>query len=98
MKNVKITKIAEAPEPKYKSADWNKYKVGEDNDNLSLPIEYWCEGSLLRPIEVGYGIVLARRTRNGVEMYGTMMTSKVISIDADKVTTTNSVYKIEYLE
>jgi hypothetical protein len=98
MKNVKITKIAEAPKAKYKSADWRTYKNGEQNKNLSLPIEYWCEGALLRPIEVGHPIVLARRTRNGIEMLGTMMTSEVVSIDGDQATTTNSIYKIEYLE
>jgi hypothetical protein len=98
MKNIKITKIAEAVKAKYKSADWHDYKVGEQNKDVSLPIEYCCEGSLLRPIEVGQPITLARRTRNGIEMFGTMITSEVVSIDGDHVTTKNSVYKIEYLE
>jgi len=95
---VKITKIAQAPDARFQSAKMDQYVPGQINDNLSLPIEYWCEGNLIRPIEIGRPLVIARTIRNGVEATGTMITSEVTSIKHDQITTKNSIYNIEYLE
>jgi hypothetical protein len=62
------------------------------NENFSLPIDYWVEGELLQGITVGESVVIARETRNGVVAMGMMTTSPVVEVRATSFSTKNSVY------
>lgn len=98
---VKLKKISEAAAPKYRSADWEEYKCGQDNGDISLPIEYELTGELLGNLEVGAGILVERETRNGVECFGVFQSSCVNKItDKDNfklIETDNSIYTLEDL-
>jgi len=101
--DVRITKFAESENPKFTSADIRNYKHGEENEGVSLPIDYWIEGTLLESVDEGRHIVVDRRIRNGVSMPGIFRTSRVTKIEksgagiCDVVETQNSKYMIEVL-
>lgn len=93
---IKITKIDSNAMPDVPTAEWSEYKQGVENDK-SPPIEYWVTGELVNPITLGYGIVVARDCRNGVEVSGYFKTSPVISWDGKFATTRNSFYLVEFI-
>lgn len=74
------------------------YKPGQDNPDISLPIEYEVEGELLADIEVGKGIRMARKRRNDVSCPSLFATSPITSWDGKIATTLNSVYHVEMIE
>jgi hypothetical protein len=100
---VRISKIAEAENPKVKSADWEKFVCGTDNGDISLPVDYWMLGDLVTNIRVGEPILLRRHSRNGVKSEGRFMSSKVVGITQPFggslwiVQTENSVYAVRKL-
>ena len=96
---VKITKLSECENPKYKSAAWDGYVLGINNGDVSLPIEYQIEGELLAEIKEGKSIHVERTSRNGIKSFG-YFTSSVVSEVIEKeggrlVKTGNSVYFVE---
>ncbi len=50
---IKLRKISEAALPKYRAANWDEYKCGEDNGEVSLPIEYELTGEPIEKPEEG---------------------------------------------
>lgn len=96
---VRITKLSECENPKYKSAAWDGYALGIDNGDVSLPIEYQIEGELLSEIKEGRGIKVERTSRNGIQSFGYFTSSAVSEVtekDGGKlVKTGNSVYFVE---
>lgn len=83
---VKITKIENCESPKVDPV-------------LSLiKKDYWIEGRLIHPIEVGKPVVVERFIRNGENVYGIFITSDVSEFNEDRFYTSNSIYSIEYLE
>ena len=95
---VRLTKIKASENPEYRTPEWNDYKQGIVNEFVSIPADYWVEGYLIKPIEVGEHALIDRRIRNGEEVSGFMTTSKILEINGDIFETLNSIYKIEYLE
>jgi hypothetical protein len=99
---VKITKIKEAESPKYRSAQWDEWKLGQDNVDVSLPIEYELEGTIVQEAVIGNSLVVARTKRNGVPSIGMFATSKIQDITTYKkitvIETMNSVYWVEEIE
>lgn len=95
---VRLTKIKASENPEYATPHWNAYKHGVLNKNTSIPVDYWVEGYLVRPIEVGGYAAIDRRIRNGEEVSGFMTTSQILEVNGDIFETLNSIYKIEYLE
>jgi hypothetical protein len=96
-KKVKISKLSKAENALYDAPPIHDYVMGEDNGNVSLPIDYWLEGFLTEELAVGKPIVVSRTNRNGVEIGGIFTTSTVTEITKDGFKTLNSVYKLEYI-
>lgn len=94
---VKITKLAAVDNPVLVTPKMEDYKPGEDNGNVSVPIEYTVEGTLIYPIEVGKRCMMTREKRNGVVVNGLFSTSPVTEINGNTFSTMNSKYIIEEL-
>ena len=63
------------------------------NENFSLPLDYWAEGELLNGIHVGEPVRIARDIRNGEHIPGLLETSPVVNVTDTEFRTRNSVYK-----
>jgi len=98
MKKVKITKLGAVENPVVPTPNFNQYKPGEDNGDVSLPTEYWLEGYLLNEPTVGSSVLVQRTSRNGVECSGSFFTSKVTEITDYGFKTQNSIYRVDVLE
>lgn len=96
-KKVKITKIGKAENALYDSALMQDYEAGKDNGDVSLPIEYYLEGYMLKPPTVGESLVVNRTSRNGIEIAGIFTTSEITEITEYGFKTSNSIYKLEYI-
>lgn len=98
----KITKMAEAVYPDFKSAEWKNYALGRDNGEVSLPLDYTLEGSFILDMKVGGTMFVARTSRNGVKAPGQFMSSVITKITEENkikiVTTRNSVYLVEEIK
>jgi hypothetical protein len=103
MNMVKLIKVAESADPIYKSGDWDKWVVGGDNPDVSLPIEYSLKGTLIEQPSVGKSLLIMRTERNDVASIGVFQSSPVVEISAsDKgrlryIETKNSLYLLEDL-
>src|SRR6476660_8700610 len=99
---VKITKIKEAESPKFRSAQWDEWQTGKDNPDVSLPIEYELEGTVVKEAVIGESMVVARTKRNGISAIGMFATSTIQDITTYKkitvIETMNSVYWMEEIE
>lgn len=104
MKTIKLIKVAESPDAKFKSADWDNYIPGQDNPDVSLPIEYWIKGALIKEPVVGESLFISRTERNGVEAFGYFTSSPIVEISSSEhggfvyIETANSVYLVEPLD
>lgn len=96
-KKVKISKIAHLEDAIHDAPPIHDYVAGEDNGNVSLPIEYWLEGFMNEEPVVGKPLVVSRTNRNGVEIGGLFTTSTITEIIEDGFKTLNSVYRVEYI-
>jgi hypothetical protein len=70
----------------------------EQDENVSLPVEYTAEGELIGEIKVGRSVVIDRDTRNGVKMPGIFQSSTVTEVTATQFKTRNSVYNYKFLK
>ena len=95
--NIRIKKIAAQFDAPYSTPLWEDYTPGTDNGNVSIPLEYWIEGILQAPIEVGYAVNVLRKIRNGVEVGGWFQTSIVIAMTDKTFDTKNSRYSYEQI-
>jgi len=96
-KLVKITKIRASEYPEYATPNWQDYEVGKINGNMSLPIDYYLEGYLLKDIELNQSVLVERISRNGEKIGGFFSTSLVTEIFEGGFKTLNSVYKMDYI-
>ena len=95
---IRIEKIAEA-QGGHPANDRKLHVDGQEQDeNVSLPLEYTIEGDLLGTISVGKPVVVARDTRNGVKVLGIFTTSAVQEMNESTFKTRNSVYNFKFLE
>ncbi len=92
---VRLTKIAQSVDPIVAACPPDAFLPGEEN-LLSLPVDYWIEGFLLAPPQIGKRLAVERHVRNGVEALGLLQTTPLVRIESDRLETWNSVYQIEY--
>jgi hypothetical protein len=95
---IEIKKLSPVENPLAPTPEFKDYKVGEDNGEVSLPVEYVAEGILEADIEVGKSVRMLRTKRNGVMTPGLFSTSPIQKIEGDKLYTQNSVYVVKQLE
>lgn len=98
MLKVRIKKLCPTEKPDYPTPHWDSYIPGEDNGNVSIPMDYEVEGYLMSPIVVGKPVQLARTKRNGLPIDGVFQTSKVTAQTEIGFTTKNSVYEVEVIQ
>lgn len=94
---VKISKIAHLEDALHDAPPMHDYVAGEDNGDVSLPVEYYLEGFIREPLTVGKPCLVDRTSRNGIEIAGMFITSEITEITKDGFKTLNSVYKLEYI-
>ena len=99
---VRVTKLGEISNAPYKAGDFSSYKIGEENQNESLPIDYYVVGYMTEFPEIGKSFSMDRYIRNGFHALGTLTTSPVLSTqnlgqEIMYFATANSVYKVEEL-
>lgn len=94
---VKISKIAHLEDAIHDAPPIHDYVAGEDNGNVSLPVEYYLEGIMPEEPTVGKSLTVIRTSRNGIEIGGLFTTSRVTEVTKDGFKTLNSVYKLEYI-
>jgi len=94
---VRLTKFAAVDKPEFPTSKAKDYVYGDFNVGVSIPIDYWVEGTLLADITNGNVVQIDRINRNGVEIRGLFHSSLVQSFDekTGTIKTLNSVYKIE---
>ena len=74
-------------------------KIESINPNPNgLDDNYTIKGILEQPIRIGGLIMVLRYQRNDIERFGIFTSTRVKSIDGNKITTENSVYEINTLE
>lgn len=94
---VRISKISQVENAIFNAANIASYKAGQINEGVSLPVEYYVEGFFEQEPVVGKPVVVNRINRNGIEMSGVFVTSRVTEVNKREFKTLNSVYKIEYI-
>jgi hypothetical protein len=67
------------------------------NENFSLPLDYWIEGTLTEEMAVGKSVVVMREVRNGLDVTGLFQTTPVVELTDDTFTTMNSIYRYRFL-
>lgn len=92
---VRLTKLYPVEKANYATPNFEDYKLGDYNDNVSLPVDYWVTGTLMHDVAVGSPVAVARDNRNGEKIYGFMNTSIVTKIEGNKIYTQNSIYMLE---
>jgi hypothetical protein len=73
------------------------YVAGQDNGDVSLPIEYYLEGHMPEEPTVGRSLIVHRSSRNGIKIAGIFTTSEVTEVTEYGFKTLNSIYKLEYI-
>ena len=96
-KKVRISKIAATENPRHATPEKDDYISGQDNGDVSTPIEYEITGRILREPKVDDVVFVDRETRNGVEKKGSFRTSRTQKIEGDLIHTYISIHKIEYI-
>lgn len=90
---IHIAKVAEV-EGGLPAIPKDEHEAGTAQDNNhSLPIEYWIEGKLVGGIEIGYPVSVMRHIRNGISSDGFFQTSPVVEMTPTQFKTKNSVYE-----
>jgi len=68
-----------------------------ESDRVNPNIGYTLDGYLFTDIDVGYSIKVIREHRNGVKATGIFTSSPVKAINDNDITTSNSIWRLEYL-
>ena len=95
---VKITKRCRAENACFEPGCWDSYKIGQSNDNASLPVDYVMVGILATPLIVGGICQLLRIERNGIMALGVFKSTIIREIFDDGFVTQNSVYMVEPMD
>ena len=95
-----LTKIDKAPDALSPTPSWERYVPGGDNGQVSLPISYTAEGTLVVDVVEGNSIVLDRTKRNGVSCPGILRTTEVTRLQENNngdltAVTLNSIYLLQ---
>ena len=90
---VRVVKLAAADDAEYPTCSWEDWKAGELNEG-SPPIDYELRGLLLRPMQIGVPILVARTHRNHVKESGIFVSTPVREFKKGTAITRNSIYFI----
>ena len=93
MKYVRIQKTGTHVNAQFDPGHPGSWLYGIANKNHSLPLNYWLEGWLVRPLAVGQKVFVLRCVRNGIVCPGRFVSTPVTAIhNAQEFATLNSVY------
>ena len=94
---VELTKLRVSPNATEQPGSWDKYRLGDVSNNVSLPVDYRLTGILLAPPRVGENVRILRVSRNGVVVPGAFTSTTVVAVEDNMFTTRNSVYRMRQL-
>jgi len=77
---IKLVKLAPVEKPLYPTPEAKDFIPGQDNGDVSQPVEYTVTGKLLEDIVVGGHIQVLRDSRNGVKVAGLLQSSRITQI------------------
>jgi len=101
MKYVRLKKLSAVENPLTPTPEMSNYLPGQDNGNVSLPVEYTVEGYLDTEVVIGQSLQIDRVSRNGIMSKGVTITSPVVkhepSPNGGTIYTANSVYQLEVI-
>jgi len=92
---VRLRKHGPCPNARHPTPDWHNYPLGEGPEGISLPAGYELTGYLLAKPEVGKRLIVARISRNGVDVPGLFLSSAIVEIDGGRIRTKNSIYRLD---
>jgi hypothetical protein len=99
--HVRVRKIGAVAKPVSPSAEWSRYILGEDNGDVSLPIEYELEGHAMADPVLNKPYIIACNKRNGVVCDGIFTSTPIKSITTTGygqiIETANTIYTIHHL-
>lgn len=95
LKLIRLQKLASVDVPISQLGAWEGYIPGSINPGVSLPVDYWIIGWLLRPPTVGEVVIVLRIIRNGVVFPGQLTTTPIMAVRGDEFHTMNSIYRWE---
>lgn len=105
-KRVRISKLSPVDDPKFTTPSSDDYNSLRGEVDMTLPIDYWVEGYLVREPQIGESVIVNRDVRNGIKVSGIFMTSAVVEISVNLskfeptetiFKTQNSIYRMELL-
>jgi hypothetical protein len=88
---VELTKVAATDSAQFAPEDPALYLPGSPS-NASLPLAHTIKGWLRSPPTVGEPLVIDRTERNGLPIPGIFVSSPVVTHDAQRIQTSNSIY------
>src|SRR5258708_5825140 len=94
MKYVRIRKTGVVTNAQFNPGHPESYPFGLADETHSLPLDYWLEGWLVRPLAVGKQVLVLRYIRDRIICPGRFVSTPVVAIHNDhEFSTLNSVYQ-----
>ena len=97
-RTIRLTKLSPSADPLYPTSTKESWKYGEQNREVSPPVDYVVEGYIYTEPKVGIPLTIDRYKRNEVEVLGSMITSTIVKWDSPNLETLNSKYVLVYLD
>lgn len=99
---IKLRKLSTSVNPRVPTFKKEDYKPGQNNGEVSVPVDYEVEGWIDQLPEVGESLVVFRSKRNGIPAPGVLRTSKlkfVIEEGPNRyfLETQNSIYEMDVI-
>jgi hypothetical protein len=94
---VRVVKLAVSEDALFQTCSWEDWKPGQLNAG-SPPVDYELWGRLIRPLQIGKPILLARTQRNHVKGEGIFVSTPVREFKNGAAITRNSIYFISRFE
>ena len=90
---VRVLKLAPCEDPQSQTLSWKNWNVGQVNTG-SPPVDYELRGLLIKPLEIGKPILVARTHRNNIKVLGAFLSTPVREFKNGAAITQNSIYFI----
>jgi len=95
---VKITKRCRTENAIAEPGDWDSYRIGQADNEKSLPVDYVLIGFMDKPLAVGEVCKVLRVERNGIVAIGVFQSTAIQQVFAGGFATRNSVYLVEPMD
>ena len=95
---VKITKRCRTENAIAEPGNWDSYRIGQADNEKSLPVDYVLIGFMDTPLAVGEVCKVLRVDRNGITVLGVCESTPIQELYDGGFVTRNSVYIVEPMD